>query len=100
MSISTFRKNVNDFIAAVGAQGVNAGSSQNLYVATLNADNATVNITKNGVVIFSKVFWPGNYGAARIDAGGSNSNSDTVNVFAPDGTVSTVSATSFLANLI
>lgn len=98
MSISTFRKNVNDFIAAVGAQGVNAGSSQNLYVATLNADNATVNITKNGAVIFSKVFWPGNFGAARIDAGGSNS--DTVNVFAPDGTVSTVSATSFLANLI
>jgi hypothetical protein len=98
MSISTLRKNVNDFIAAVGAQGVNAGTSQNLYVATLNSDNATVSITKNGVVIFSKVFWPGNYGAARVDAGGPNS--DTVNIFAPDGTVSTVSTTQFLANLI
>jgi len=97
MSISTLRKNVNDFIAAVGAQGVNAGTSQNLYVATLNSDNATVSISKNGVVIFSKVFWPGNWGAARTDAGGSNT--DNVNIFAPDGTVSTVSATSFLANL-
>jgi hypothetical protein len=97
MSISTFRKNVNDFIAAVGAQGINAGTSQNLYVATLNSDNASVSISKNGVVIFSKVFWPGNSGAARCDAGGSNT--DTINIFAPDGAVSTVSATQFLANL-
>jgi hypothetical protein len=97
VSLTTLRRNVNDFIAAVGAQGVNAGTSSNLYVATLNADGVTVNVTKNGVVIFAKIFWPGNSGVGRLDASGSNC--DTINIFSPDGSVGTASTHQFLMNL-
>jgi hypothetical protein len=84
----TNRNNVTDFQAAVAAQGKNApGVSPNLYAAPLNADNTTVAVTKNGQVIFSKVFWSG------------TAPYDKITIYAPDGTTSIGQVNQFLANL-
>lgn len=94
------RNSVTDFIRDVAARGINAGSSLNLYVATLSADNTTLTIKKNGVVLFSKVIWQagGPPAVAATDAGGVQ-NFDTVVVFGAEGNTSVGSAQSFLNNL-
>lgn len=88
------RNSVQDFIRDVGART----TSQNLYVASLNADGS-VQVSKNGVVLYSKVIWPGTGTAARTDASGQNF--DSVSVL-DSGTLnfSTGSAQSFINSLV
>jgi hypothetical protein len=71
---TAYRKSVTDFMAAVSSRGVNAGTSSNVYSCALNADGS-VQISKNGVVIFSAVRWPGTGSCAQTDAGGANQDS-------------------------
>jgi len=92
------RQSVNDFMRDVRARGVNGGTSSNVYGATLNTDNTTVQITKNGVVLFPKVLWPGTGSAAATDAGGQNQ--DTVDLLGGEGYYSTVSAQQFINSLL
>ena len=92
------RQSVQDFIRDVGARGINGGTSQNLYAASLNSDGS-VSVSKNGIVIFAKVVWPGNGVSARTDASGQNE--DTVNILDPGSqNFSTASAQTFINNLV
>lgn len=92
------RNNLQDFMRDIRARGVNAGTSLNVYGATLNADNITVQITKNGVVLFSKVLWPGSGASALTDA--SSPNTDTVDVQGAEGIYSAGSAQAFINSLV
>jgi len=89
------RNNVQDFMRDVRARTVAGGNN---YGATINADNVTVSITKNGVVLFGKVLWPGTGAAAQTDASGAG-NLDTVDIFDGSGFYSAGGAQAFINSL-
>lgn len=43
-----------------------------VYASSLNSDNVSLKITRNGVTIYSKVLWNAQGSAAQTDAGGVN----------------------------
>jgi hypothetical protein len=88
------RQSINDFIRDVGART----SGTIVYAASLNADNVTVKITRNGVVVWAKVLWPGTGSAAITDAGGQNQ--DTVDLFDGAGFFNAGSASAFINSLV
>jgi hypothetical protein len=93
---------LSDFQRDIAARGVNGGTSLNLYASSLNADNTTLTVTKNGQVIFSKVLWQGNGGgfvSASTDAS-TSVNRDSVIIYSPEGVTSVGSAQAFLNNLV
>jgi hypothetical protein len=100
--MATIRNNVQDFMAAIRAQGKNANStSPNLYSAILNADNFSVqvSVTKAGIsqVLYSKIVYNNNNPSVGPQGDG---NQDSMTIFSVDGAVATGSVTNFLATLI
>jgi hypothetical protein len=94
------RQSVQDFMRDVRAQGVNANStSPNVYGASLNADQFSVQITKNQKVLYPKVVWNG--GSPNAASEGDN-NQDTLSFFDQNAQafVGTGSVTYFLSTLI
>ncbi len=92
---------LSDFQRDIAARGVNGGTSLNLYASSLNADNTTLTVTKNGQVIFSKVLWQGNGGLVSASTDASTSmNRDSVIIYSPEGVTSVGSAQAFLNNLV
>jgi hypothetical protein len=92
---------LSDFQRDIAARGVNGGTSKNLYASALNADGATLSVTKNGQQIFGKVLWQaggGGFISAATDASGVNR--DSVVIYSPEGVTSVGSAQAFLNNLI
>lgn len=92
------RNFLTDFQRDIGARSVaGAGITPVTFASTVNADGS-LSITRNGIVIWPKVFWPGggNAGAAT-DA---NPSADHVNIYSVEGTVSTADANQFLLNLV
>lgn len=90
---------LTDFQRDIAARGVNGGTSLNLYASTLNADNTTLTVTKNGTAIFNKVLWQ-NGGSVSASTDASTSvNRDSVIIFSPEGVTSVGSAQAFLNNL-
>lgn len=75
------RNNIQDFMRDVRARSVAGG---NQYAASINADNVTVSISKNGVVTWSKVFYNVQGSAANTDAAGTG-NYDTVTIIDGSG---------------
>jgi hypothetical protein len=54
-------------------------SSLNLYASSLNADNTTLTVTKNGRVLFNKVLRQGNDGFVSASTDASTSmNRDSI----------------------
>jgi hypothetical protein len=94
---TALRRTVQDFIAAIAARGVNAGDSKNLYSASLNSDNTTISVTRNGAVIFPKILWNQGYPEAITDSGGTNS--DSITNYFTDGSIAVGSAQDFLNTL-
>jgi hypothetical protein len=96
--MAPLRRNLaSDFVRDVGARtGIVPG---HVWAAVLNADNATysINLTANGVTTarYTKVFWPGSVSGAATDA----SSGDSVNIYAPDGTVAAADTLQFLNSL-
>jgi hypothetical protein len=100
--MATIRNNVQDFMAAIRAQGKNANStSPNLYSAILNADNFSVqvSVTKAGVtqVLYSKLVYNNTNPSVGPQGDG---NIDSFTIFSADGAVGTGSVSNFLATLI
>ncbi len=91
------RQTIQDFMRDIRARGINGGTSQNLYATSLNGDGS-VSVSKNGVVLFAKVVWPGSGTAAATDAGGQNE--DTVNIFDGSGMPYSGSAQQFINDLV
>lgn len=90
------RYTVQDFLAAIRAQGKNANAtSANTYGATVNADG-TVAVTRNSVVIFPRIFY--NQGLQSVGPQG-DANQDSLTIFSNDGAVATGSVTNFLSTL-
>jgi hypothetical protein len=95
--MATIRNNVQDFMSAIRSAGKNAnGTSPNLYGATLNADGFSVQVVKNGAVIYSKIVYNGSSPSAGPQGDG---NIDTMTVYAGGGSIATGSVTNFLATL-
>jgi len=92
------RNNIQDFMRDVRARGINGGTSQNLYGASLNADNTTVAVTKNGAALFSKVYWNIQGSSPITDA--SSPNEDTVTIVDGSGFGAPGSAQAFINNLV
>lgn len=90
------RRNGNDFVRDVAARTVSA-PAQVTWVATLNADNVSYSITRNGVQIYAKVLWNVQGGAAVTDAGGVNY--DTVTILDGGGAAAPGSAQQFINSL-
>jgi hypothetical protein len=88
----------SDFQRDVAARTVTAPVPI-VWSATLNSDNVSYKLTRNGVTIYSKVLWNAQGSAAITDAGGS-SNYDTVTVIDPGSGYPVVgSAQQFINNL-
>lgn len=75
------RNTGNDFQRDVAARSVTAPVAIT-WVATINSDNVSYKLTRNGVAIYLKVYWNAQGSAAVTDAGG-NANYDTVTVVDP-----------------
>ena len=76
-------------------------SSLNLYASSLNADNTTLTVTKNGRVLFNKVLRQGNDGFVSASTDASTSmNRDSIIIYSPEGVTSVGSAQGFLNNLV
>ena len=88
------RRSVQDFIAQVNARTPGVKSSAT-YKATLNSDGS-VQITQNGVVLYSNVGWFFGVGVAKTDA---NINSDTVTIYNAGAAVATGDAQQFINSL-
>jgi hypothetical protein len=85
----------------LGCQQSQMASSLNLYASSLNADNTTLTVTKNGRVIFNKVLWQGNGGFVSASTDASTSmNRDSIIIYSPEGVTSVGSAQGFLNNLV
>lgn len=91
------RKNGSDFQRDVAARTVSA-PNQVTFVATLNSDNVSYSITRNGVAIFSKVYWNVQGSAGMTDA--SSPNQDTVTIADSGGALSPGSAQAFINSLV
>lgn len=85
----------NDFIRDVRAQS-NAAKGV-VYVAALNTDNVSFNITRNGVKTYATVYWNAQGSSAQTDAGGVNQ--DTVTIM-DNGTAVPGSAQQFINSLV
>jgi hypothetical protein len=99
--MAAIRNNVQDFMAAIRAQGKIANStSPNLYSATLNPDNFSVqvSVTKAGIttVLYSKIIYNG--GTQSVGQQG-DGNQDSLTIFSADGAVAPGSVTNFLSTL-
>jgi hypothetical protein len=91
---------LTDFQRDIAARGVNGGTSLNLYASSLNADNTTLTVTKNGTAIFNKVLWQ-NGGPVSASTDASTSvNKDSIILYSPEGVTSVGSAQAFLNNLV
>ena len=89
------RNNIQDFM-----RDIRAKTGVNTYQASLNADNVTVTVTKNQVVLFSKVLWNASgAGVGPTDIGGVG-NGDTVGISDGSGFYSFGSAQAFINNLV
>lgn len=86
----------SDFQRDVAARSVTAPVAIT-WVATLNSDNTTYKLTRNGVVIYSKVFWNAQGSAAQTDAGGVNQ--DTIVNLDAGGAASPGAAQQFINSL-
>jgi hypothetical protein len=100
--MASIRSNTQDFMTAVRAQGKIAnGTSPNVYSASLNADNFSVqvSVTKAGIttVLYSKFVWNGSSPSVGPQGDG---NVDSLTIFSADGAVALGSVTNFLATLI
>jgi len=95
--MATTRNNIQDFLAAIRAQGKLANStSPNLYGASLNADG-TVAVTRNGVLIWPRILY--NQGQQSTGPQG-DANQDSLTIFSNDGAFAVGSVTTFLSTLI
>jgi hypothetical protein len=95
--MAAIRRTVQDFMAAIRAQGKNAnGTSTNLYGATQNADGS-VTVTKNGMTLYSKILY--NQGNQIVGAQG-DGNQDSMTVISAEGATAVGSVTNFLSTLI
>jgi hypothetical protein len=99
--MATIRNNVQDFMSAVRSQGKNAnGTSPNLYSATLNPDNFSVqvSVTKAGIVttLFPKIVWNGPSPSVGPQGDG---NIDSMTIYT-GSSIATGSVTNFLSTLI
>jgi hypothetical protein len=94
--MAAIRRNVQDFMAAIRAQGKNAnGTSPNLYGATQNADGS-VTVTKNGSTLYSRIIY--NMGNQIVGAQG-DGNQDSMTVVSAEGVTAVGSVTNFLSTL-
>lgn len=93
--MSLARRTVQDFVAQIAAQtpGSKSGAT---YVATLQADGS-VQVTKNGVVLYRRVLWGMGAASAVTDA---NISGDSVDVYGNDGIVGSSDGQSFINNLV
>lgn len=88
------RRSVFDFIQQVNGQ--TPGSiSKAVYSASQNTDG-TVQITKNGVVLFAKVGWAMGAGVALTDI---NISGDSVSILGAEGTWSRGDCQQFILSL-
>jgi hypothetical protein len=95
--MAAIRRTVQDFMAAIRAQGKNAnGTSTNLYGATQNADGS-VTVTKNGVTLYARLVY--NQGNQIVGAQG-DANQDSMTVISAEGATAVGSVTNFLSTLI
>ena len=95
--MAAIRRTVQDFMAAIRAQGKNAnGTSTNLYGATQNADGS-VTVTKNGVTLYARLVY--NQGNQIVGAQG-DANQDSMTVVSAEGATAVGSVTNFLSTLI
>ena len=92
--MASVRRSVQDFIAAVNAQTPGSVSSA-VYAATLQGDGS-VQITKNGVILFPHVLWAMGVGGAVTDV---STFGDTVTILRNDGTVARGDAQQFINSL-
>jgi hypothetical protein len=93
--MAAIRNTVQDFMAAIRAQGKIANAtSPNIYGATLNSDGS-VAVTRNAVVIWPKIVY--NMGAQIIGAQG-DGNQDSLTIFS-NGVTAPSSVTNFLSTL-
>ena len=92
--MASARRSVQDFIAQVNAQtpGVKSGAT---YAATLNA-SGSVQITKNGTVIYPNVLWWMGVSSAVTDT---NITGDSVTLLNNDGTTGRGDAQQFINSL-
>lgn len=94
--MATIRNTYLDFIRDVAARS-NAALGL-VYSAALNSDNCTLSITRNGVKVYSKIFWNVQGSAASTDA--SFPNQDTVTIIDPgSGNASVGAAQAFINSL-
>jgi hypothetical protein len=95
--MSAIRNNVQDFMSAIRSQGKNANStSPNLYAASINADGFSVQVLKNGAVLYNKIVY--NQGCPSIGPQG-DGNQDSMTIYAAEGSIATGSVTNFLSTL-
>ena len=96
--MATIRQNIQDFMSSIRSQGKIANSSSpNLYSATLNADGFSVQVLKNGTVLYSKIVY--NQGQQSVGPQG-DGNQDSLTIFSADGATASGSVTNFLSTLI
>ena len=95
--MATTRVTVQDFLASIGSQGKIANqTSPNLYSAQINPDGFSVQVLKNGVVLYSKIVY--NQGCQSVGPQG-DGNQDSMTIYAADGSIATGSVTNFLSTL-
>lgn len=87
------RRTVQDFIAAVNAQTPGSVSGAT-YAGTLNTDG-TVQITRNSVVLWPKVYWFMGPGSAKTDA----NQGDSIRAWGLDAAIASGDAQAFLNTL-
>jgi hypothetical protein len=96
--VATIRATVQDFLSAIRSQGKIANpTSPNFYSAQINPDGFSVQVLKNGVVLYSKIVY--NQGLQSVGTQG-DANQDSMTIFSADGAVATGSVTNFLSTLI